>query len=213
MTRRFRQGFSLVELVLALMMGGVVVAGLSLIYVTVARQTDSEHGRLDQDLRARDLLQPLIRDLRHLALDSSAEAPPFVLRPPTEATGFPVMECAVLDGSLPPPWPGRPQWVRAVWTIEASNGVPGLVRTVVRASSEPGDPLSHDLVARPVRSWSVEAQGLNGWTSTWPEEETGLPRAVRMHFTTNPGEPPLEIHTLIPAGAMGAVPLARPPSS
>ncbi len=190
-----RGAFTLPELLLALMMATVILAGLAVVYLAVAGQAEAETGNLDRDLRRLEILRPLRADLRQA--EGSGD---FLLLPPETPSDFPSLEFTTMVAGLEPAWPGRPHLARVVWSVEGEG--PDLVRTVhprlARLRDDPGP--AREVIARGVRAWTAEAGGPGGeWTPVWADADRGLPRALRLEIDLDRG-PALRLATPIPAG-------------
>ena len=175
-----RRGFTLVEVMLALVVTGVVV----LLAYGVARagiDTEARLARADADARAVLAARTLLHDaLRHTASGASADDSVFVLDAATDARGRRVDRLRFLSYGVVPPLGAGPRWA-----VSAAVTPSGLEILAVPTDARAGGAVR--VVVPGVASLRATALAPGGgWADAWPRVQSA-PLAVRVVLAASLG--------------------------
>jgi prepilin-type N-terminal cleavage/methylation domain-containing protein len=181
-----RAGFTLVEVLLALALMGIVLAAAHEVLTSTVRRTDMVLRGADRRVAAGTLADVLAGDLAGLYPRKGA-APSFTLSLPLGVAGS-GMELA-FDTSTPAlglPQGQVPEVRRVTYHLAASQATPGtyaLWRAVADYPSKQKPLDKGALLADGLSTFEASAFDGAQWVNQWPKGEgTGLPAGVRLSF-------------------------------
>jgi len=181
-----KQGFTLVEVLLALAVMGIVLAAAHQFLTSTVRHTDVVWRRADSRAAAGTLADVLERDLSGV-YPREGDGPSLVLSLPLGVAGS-GMELA-FDTSTPAldlPGEQAPDVRRVVYRLEASRAVPGSYALYRAVRAYPGKQTQTGggmLLADGLAMFEAAAFDGGQWLQQWPSGGAkGLPAAVRVSF-------------------------------
>jgi type II secretion system protein J len=185
-TTEGRWGFTLVEVLLALAVMGIVLAAAHEFLTGTVRHTDAVWRSADDRAADGTLAEVLRRDLSGIYLRGGTELP-FALALPLGVAGSgTTMAFDTTSTALDLPDEQTPDVRRVVYRLEASRAVPGTYALYRAVRAYPGPRQEADrgtLLADGLSEFEAEAYDGAQWLKKWPPDEAkGLPGAVRVNF-------------------------------
>ena len=181
-----RAGFTLVEVLLALAVIGIVLAAAHEVLTSTVRRTDMVLRGADRRAAADTLAGVLEQDLSGLYPRKGA-APSFVLSLPLGVAGSGMeLSFDTATPALDLPGGQAPEVRRVVYRLAASQATPGTYALwrAVRVYPSKQKPLDKGaLLADGLSTFEAAAYDGAQWVSQWPKgEATGLPGGVTVRF-------------------------------
>ncbi len=183
---RGRGGFTLVEVLLALAVMGIVLAAGHEFLTSTVRRADAVWTGADRRTAAGTLADVIARDLSGI-YPREGTAPPLVLTLPLGVAGSGMtLSFDTANPALELPGEQVPDVRRVVYSLEPSQAQPGtyaLYRAVVAYPAAQRDVGRGERLADGLSAFSVAVFDGSQWLTRWPQGEAkGLPRAVRVSF-------------------------------
>ena len=181
-----RDGFTLVEVLLALAVMGIVLAAGHEFLSSTVRRTDAVQADGDRRAAAATLADVLRRDLSGI-YPREGTAPPLVLTLPLGVAGSGMtLSFDTASPALDLPGDEEPDVRRVVYSLEPSQAQPGtyaVYRAVIDYPAPQHDAGRGQLLADGLSAFEVGAFDGSQWRTRWPlGEASGLPTGVRVTF-------------------------------
>jgi len=193
---RRREGFTLVEVMVGLVITGVVAL---LVYGAIRTAADTRARLADSRtvLRGEMAWRALVSDLaRGIRAGRDYEGPTFLLQDGVDADGRPADRLVIITAAATPPLA-----IGADWRVSVGVGPDGLVAEATPLG-RPGAPrvvrAPEGLVGLDVQ---VLAGGAGGWVDGWTPGAT-LPHALRITFWTDEGPTGVPLVLALPLGGV-----------